>query len=264
MMTMRSASIGVALIFLTLSNLSAVPGASAAHTAVDTPRTVLFVGDSNALSIATSVRDAPGRRWSVAIATRFGCGVVPYSAVSEGVVLRPIEPLCSHWERDRRAEIEAQPADVALLFAGGWEQYDRWVAAAPVEYTTDRWMRLTTRDYARVLREMRGSARQVGIVLNSCHRVPETGLPIATMYQAGRYAPVINDEARIAATNLALRAAGRSVGFPVRVLDLHSFLCASGYTETLEGVTLRTDGLHFTAEGSRLIWAWMKREIARW
>ena len=224
---------------------------------------VLFVGDSNALSIFGSVVESPGSRWSVAIATRFGCGVVPYTAVSDGVVLRPLQPLCGEWDRARRREIEAQPADTALLFVGGWEQYDRWVAGSPVPFSSERWLRLTARDYARVLREMRRSAGDVGIVLNGCHLVPETGLPVETMYQAGRYAPVINDPARVAATNAAARRAAEQAGFPVRVLDLHGFLCRDGFTETKNGVVLRTDGLHYTAEGSRLIWTWIKREIAR-
>lgn len=263
-MTWRGVSFGTALFSLACIILSTVPGASASHPAASAPRGVLFVGDSNALSIALAVRDAPGRRWSVAVATRFGCGVVPYTAVADGTVLNPEQPLCGDWERARPAEIAAQPADYSLLFVGGWEQYDRWVAEEAVPVDSARWLRLTSRDYAAVLREMRASSGHIGIVLNSCHGVPETGLPVEVMYQAGRYAPVINDERRIALTNRAARAAARAVGFPVRILDLNEFLCADGYTESRDGVVLRTDGLHFTAEGSRLIWTWIKREIERW
>lgn len=258
-----SPSRGAALICLTGTLLAVSPGTSSAALG-QAGASVLFVGDSNALSVFAAVRDRPGRGWSVAIATRFGCGVLPYTAVADGVVLTPAQPLCSDWERARAGEISAQPADVALLFAGGWEQYDRWFRGRAIPYTSQRWMRLTVRDYARALREMRGSAKLIGVVLNGCHHVPDTDLPIETMYQAGRYAPVINDERRVQATNRAIRAAARSVEFRVYVLDLHSFLCSEGYTDTKDGTALRTDGLHFTPEGSRLIWTWMKREIAGW
>jgi hypothetical protein len=223
---------------------------------------VLFVGDSNALSIFAAVADAPGAGWSVAIATRFGCGVVPYTAIADGVVLRPQQPLCRNWERARRSEVRAQPAEIGLLFVGGWEQYDRWRAGSTLPFTSKRWLRATAKDYAQVLSEMRDSVDRVGIVLNGCHQVPETELPVEVMFQWGRYAPVINDERRIEATNAAARRAAANVGFRVEIYDLRNFLCHDGYRDAKRGVVLRTDGLHFTAEGSQLIWKWLKRKIA--
>lgn len=224
-------------------------------------RNVLFVGDSNALSIYASVKDDPGRGWRVSVATRFGCGVVPYTAVSNGVVLRPTQPLCREWASNRGSEIASQPADVAVLFVGGWEQYDRWVAGRVVRYSEREWQHRTQRDYSQVLSEMRRSATKIAIVLNGCHSAPSLDLPVETLYQWGRYAPVINDLKRIQATNKAALEAARRAPFPVRVLDLHEFLCRDGYTETMKGVTLRTDGLHFSLDGSRIIWSWMKRAI---
>ena len=224
---------------------------------------VLFVGDSNALSIFNAVADAPGTGWSVAIATRFGCGVVPYTAIADGVVLRPQQPLCRNWERARRSEVRGQPAEMGLLFVGGWEQYDRWRGGSALRFTSKRWLRATAKDYAQVLSEMRDSVDRVGIVLNGCHQVPETDLPVDVMFQWGRYAPVTNDERRIEATNRAARRAALSVSFPVQILDLRKFLCPSGFTEEKGGVVLRTDGLHFTEAGGRLIWSWMKRQLSR-
>ncbi|MFM9134566.1 MAG: SGNH hydrolase domain-containing protein, partial [bacterium] len=155
------AALVAALVAVAVAVLALAPPAPAG---ARESRSVLFVGDSNALSVFASVRDSPGRGWSLAIATRFGCGVVPYTAVADGVVLTPAQPLCREWEEARPREIAAQPADVALLFAGGWEQYDRWVRGKPVGFASDRWMDITVREYARDLREMRGAAGRVGDV----------------------------------------------------------------------------------------------------
>ena len=42
------------------------------------------------------------------------------------------------------------------------------------------------------------------------------------------------------------------------VLDLYAHTCPGGkYAPTIEGVTMRTDGVHFTHPGARLMWKWL-------
>jgi peptidoglycan/LPS O-acetylase OafA/YrhL len=225
------------------------------------PRTVLFVGDSNALSIYAAARDRAGRRVTLAMATRFGCGVVPYTAAIQGRPVSSQQPLCDDWVAAREKEIAAADADVAVLFAGSWEQYDRWIGGRPVSYTDRAWVEATSTAYAQVLREMRWHAPRVVVVLNHCHSVPDVALPAAQLFQAGRYPPVVNSAERVAATNAAARLAAATVGFPVRVVDPNPFLCRAGYTPTLDGVRLRTDGLHFTTAGGRLVWNWLRPRV---
>ena len=97
----------------------------------------------------------------------------------------------------------------------------------------------------------------VALVLDSCHQVPELDLPMEVLFEAGRLPAVVNDPARIAAVNTAARAAAASVGFHVDVIDPGPYLCPNGYQDSLEGVQLRVDGLHFTTEGSRVVWRWL-------
>ncbi|MFG1926335.1 acyltransferase family protein [Cryptosporangium sp. NPDC048952] len=222
---------------------------------------ILLVGDSNALSLFAAVRDDPGQNVSLSIATRFGCGVVPYTASVEGKPLSPEQPLCTDWAAAREMEIEAATPSVGVLFAGSWEQYDRWIGGRTVPYTSASWQKATTADYTQVLREILKFAPRAVVVLNHCHQVPDTGLPAATMFAAGRYPPVLNDAKRVAATNAAARAAAASLGNKVSIVDPNPFLCRSGYTNEINGVPLRTDGLHLTTAGGKLVWNWLEPKL---
>jgi len=214
--------------------------------------TVLSVGDSLALSVLPAAR-AAGER-TVNIATRFGCGTVPFTAVAEGVVLRPEEPLCSDWERARAREIAAQSADVGILYLGPWEQYDRWIDGRAAPAGSPAWVEATTDAYRRVLEEMIPHVSSLVVVLNHCHGAPDTGLPVETMYRAGRYAPVVNDPDRISATNSAVERAVAEVGASATLLDPGTLLCANGHRDDMNGVPLTSDGVHFTEEGGAMLW----------
>lgn len=222
--------------------------------------TVLIVGDSLALSVLPAAR-AAGER-TVNIATRFGCGTVPFTAVAEGVVLRPEEPLCSDWERARAREIAAQSADVGILYLGPWEQYDRWIDGRAAPAGSPAWVEATTDAYRRVLEEMIPHVSSLVVVLNHCHGAPDTGLPVETMYRAGRYAPVVNDPDRISATNSAVERAVAEVGASATLLDPGTLLCANGHRDDMNGVPLTSDGVHFTEEGGAMLWKWLVEELA--
>jgi lysophospholipase L1-like esterase len=47
----------------------------------------------------------------------------------------------------------------------------------------------------------------------------------------------------------------------VDLMDLHGRLCASGFTESIDGIKLRTDGLHFSPAGARFVWQWLAPQL---
>lgn len=223
-------------------------------------RSVVLVGDSQALSLYAGIKDDPSSTLTVRLVTRLGCGVVPYVSVVGGQPVSPQEPLCDDWAKARGSEIANAAGDLGVLFAGSWEQYDRWVDGRAVPYTDPEWMTLTVADYRTVLAEILHSMPHAAVVLDHCHDVPNVDIPASTLFQWGRYPPVVNDPGRIAATNRAVETAASY--FPaVTVVDVGSLLCAHGYQASVDGVQLRTDGLHWTTEGARLVWRWMEPKL---
>lgn len=221
---------------------------------------IVLVGDSQAVSLFAAVRDNPGDGLTVLVASRLGCGVVPFTATAKGVVLQPQAPLCDEWAQQREGEIASAHADLGVLFAGTWEQYDRYVDGKVVGYKTAEWRKLTAEAYRTVLDEMSRHVTHLAIALDHCHKAPDLDLPVETLYQVGRYPPVVNDPARISAVNQAIRDAASD--FPnVTVLDVGSRVCPRGFTEKVDGVTMRTDGVHWTTEGGQLVWKWMRPKL---
>ena len=239
---------------------AAAPGGAKRAHGRPVVRDIVLVGDSQALSLFAAARDRPGRGVTLRLVTRFGCGVVPYVAAARGQVLEPPQPLCRDWARQREAEIASAGATLGVLFAGTWEQYDRRVDGRTVSYRSTEWLDLTVRAYTTVLAEMSRHVRHLAVVLDHCHRAPGVALPVHTLYRWGRFPPVVNDPARVTAVNRAARLA--ALRFPhVTVVDVDAFLCPHGYAARMGGVRLRTDGVHWTTGGGRLVWAWMRPRL---
>jgi hypothetical protein len=239
---------------------SFIPDAASPTALPVSSHTVVLVGDSRALSLFAAVKDDPGPGLTLRLATRLGCGVTPYTAMSRGVLLEPQQPLCREWSKARESEIAVAQADVGVLFAGTWEEYDRSENGRAVAFTSPQWRNRTTAAYRAVLGEMSRHVRHLAVVLDGCHGAPKLDLPVATLYQWGRYAPVVNDPARIKAQNAALRSAAAPFG-DVTVIDPRRLLCAHGYVDVIRSVRLHTDGVHWTTEGARLVWDWMRPQL---
>lgn len=232
----------------------ATPGASA--TAVTEVHAVL-VGDSVPLSLFAAYQPGSVQGLTVTPGVQFGCGVVPFEAALNGARM-PMPHECRIWEEVRADQIAASGANLGVLFAGPWELYDRWIDGRTVPYTDPAWKEATVRDYLRVLEEIADATTRQALVLSSCHGAPEVDLPAVTLYQAGRYPGVVNDPARIRAVNEAAREAVARSGLNVTIIDPGPVLCAADkYRAEIDGVTMHTDGLHFTEAGARWYWKWL-------
>ncbi len=237
---------------------TAAPTASPSTTATQPDQDVraILVGDSVALSLfAAFPGDIPG--FSVLPGTEFGCGLVPFEAAVNGTPM-PFRPECKAWEEQRASRIAASGANLGVLFAGPWEQYDRWIDGRAVPFTDPKWKEETVNAYARVIAEMTPVTERQAVVLNTCHGAPDIDLPDAALYQAGRFPAVVNDPARIAAVNEAVTEAVRRSGRDIPIIDPNPFLCdADAYRSTIDGVQMHTDGVHFTEQGAGLYWEWL-------
>lgn len=231
------------------------PSPAASEPAIGDVRAILM-GDSVALSMFAAYEPGLVPGLSVLPGTEFGCGLVPYDVALNGAKLT-VRAECETWEQQRAQRIASSGATLGVMFAGPWEQYDRWIDGEAVSYTDPRWKEATVNDYGRVLAELSQLPGQA-VVLDSCHGAPDLDLPDAVLFQAGRYPGVVNDPARAKAVNEAAREAVRRTGRDIPIIDPNGYLCDDGaYRATIDGVTMHTDGVHFTEEGARLYWDWL-------
>jgi lysophospholipase L1-like esterase len=103
------------------------------------------------------------------------------------------------------------------------------------------------------VRRLGVGTRPVALVTVGCHQVPDSGLSPDPA--------IINDETRVRWVNGVLGRYAARHRLPL--LDLHGFLCADGYHATRDGVTLRSDGLHFSPSGAAVVWRWLGPQLQR-
>jgi peptidoglycan/LPS O-acetylase OafA/YrhL len=210
-----------------------------------------LVGDSvpYSLRIYYPQRDIPGL--SVAGSTFLGCGLIP-EQVAAGDQVKTLDPHCVPWSQQWPVEVAQQRPDVGVLFPGIGEQFDHVVDGQRLAFGSEPFEQHLDSYLETALASLGGAgARPVALVNVPCHDVPNFGL--------GSDAPVINDEQRIHRLDDLIGRYGEAHGVPV--IDLYGFLCAGGKLKDFNGVKMRDDGLHFTAEGAAIVWRWLAPQL---
>jgi hypothetical protein len=148
-----------------------------------------------------------------------------------------------------RTEVVSAAPDVGVLMVGSWEQYDRIVDGKVLKLGTVAFETHVRGELQTLLDLLDPSHRPVAVLNVPCHRTPDFGI--------GPEPHIVNDDNRVRLIDKVVSDFVTGAGPNVHLIDFDDFLCHDGYTETRGVVTLRTDGLHFTPEGVRLIWRWL-------
>jgi hypothetical protein len=206
------------------------------------------VGDSIALNLRAN--QPPDSSLRLTGSSRLGCGLTP-AAVSYQGTAKPLDPRCDQWSNRWPRLVPVASPEVGLIMLGSHEQWDHVVSGRTLTFGSSEFARHLDATLDRATAPFRQSETPVAISNVPCHQVPDSGtIPDAK---------VINDAGRVRWLATYLRGYGHDHDVPV--LDLDGFLCPHGYTNTRGGVTLRVDGMHFTAEGAALIWHWLEPQL---
>lgn len=218
------------------------------------PIIVYTAGDSNAWTLSRYFPQDLSNALLVENQTMLGCGITADSHMVGGTRL-DVAPACRKWLTRLPQIVDSLHPDIGLLFAGSWEQLDQ-LGPNNTEITPDNpaFKKHLTDEYASLLKMLHSRSNHVAAVTNHCHGTPDFGVQPPVPAQ-------INSLDRVAVVNEALEAAAAQVPFPVTVIDLNSYLCSDGYTNDWNGTTLRSDGLHFTEDGSRIVWNWLTPQL---
>jgi peptidoglycan/LPS O-acetylase OafA/YrhL len=230
------------------------PAAASGTTAVAQPK-VMIVGDSvgGTLGLGFDTVGPDNNLW-VWNQGRLGCGLFYGGEVIEGGEALPVDPACD-WHSTWADSLDKFKPDVVMMLVGAWDILDREVDGhlvkfGTVEYDTSFLQQL---DDATTLLASRGA--KVVVLTTPFFSRPEL------VGQTGREWPEY-DPWRVDRINSLYH--DFLEGHPGRytIVDLNKFVSPNGkFTDQLNGVQIRGDGVHFTQEGAVMVDKWLVPQI---
>jgi peptidoglycan/LPS O-acetylase OafA/YrhL len=245
---------------IALPTVAARPGAGEqpapilrSHRKPGTEPRIMFLGDSVSWSLATFLPPQPGL--DVSERSLQGCGIARLPDMLIRNQPQTMYENCPAWDRIWRRYIAEGDPDVAVILLDRWELVDR---------------RLGT------------EFRHVGQPEYNLYLAHELELAISTAGRQGAHVVLLTapytrraerpdgglyDEdlpERVDAWNQLLREVAARHPTNVTVLDLNRLVCPDGeFTWSINGLRMRTDGLHFTERGVREVIApWLLPQVA--
>ena len=212
---------------------------------------VLVVGDSLAMTLAAHppTHTRSGVPLAVHQSTLLGCGIVQGDIKLEGSWF-PAVARCAEWQANWTEQTESFQPDVSVILIGAWEVFDRRRDGRLIEVGSPEFEVHLEEQLEMAVSLLGGESRPVFLLTVPCYNARLTG---ARAKWKDR-----NDSARRAAVNAVLRKFAEEHSHSVELLGLRELVCPSGkYQPSLNGVELHRDGVHYSAEGTELIWEWL-------
>jgi peptidoglycan/LPS O-acetylase OafA/YrhL len=223
---------------------------SVAQRETGAPRTVSVFGDSIAWTLMRYLPQTPG--FNFIDHTNLGCGVVrggPYRYFDQ---IKDQQPECDEWPTRWSEQVARDRPDVVVLLVGRWETMDR--------VHDGQWTRIGDPTFDAYLS---GELRQAFGVLGA------TGARLVVATEPynrrgeqpdGSLYPEDQPD-RVTRWNTLLRGV-LALHPNVGVLDLNKKLCPDGvYTADVDGIQVRSDGVHLTPEGVSWLTPWLEQSV---
>ena len=225
--------------------------------ALNRPIRVLLEGDSLAFTMGYDAV-SPLRRQNIQLYDlgRLGCGIARGGSIltEQGWIAENSD--CKAWPTWRADDVAKYDPDVVILLVGRWEVVDRTVSGITMHVGQAAYDQYLSRELDLAIKVLsQGGAH---VVLATTPYFEQHEDPSGAPYD-------FDDPSRVSAFNQLLRQAAARAPQTVSVLDLNSFLGPSGsYQATVRGTVVRTaDGVHISADGSRLVADLMAPELLR-
>jgi hypothetical protein len=207
-------------------------------------------GDSIAWTLTHYLPALPGI--DVRDHTVLGCGIAQGGPFRYFGQQYPDKPQCDRWPATWRRAVQRDRPDIVLLIVGRWETMDR---------------------------VYQGSWTHVGAAAFDAHLAAELDQAVSVLTSTGAHLVLSNEPynrrgeqpdgslyaedepARVDAWNRLVAAElARRPG--VHLLDLNKKLCPGGtFTWDVDGIQIRSDGVHFTPQGVRWLTPWLVRAL---
>ncbi len=217
------------------------------------PRTVSVFGDSIAATLMQYLPSTPG--YHFIDRTIIGCSIVRAGPYRYSGQTLDQKPECDGWPGRWARQLAQDQPDAAVLIVGRWETVDR--------VNEGRWTHIGDPTFdAYLVAELR---RALDVLGSTGARVVVTTVPYSRYGERpdGSLYPEDRPD-RVDQWNSLLRSVVGRWSDPanIAVLDLNKKLCPAGaYTAKVDGVTVRSDGVHLTPEGVAWLTPWLEQSI---
>jgi hypothetical protein len=183
-----------------------------------------------------------------------GCGIARLPDIRYIGLPHTNYPGCDRWDLRWKSHVNRDDPDVAVILLDRWELMDRKL--------NGRYQHVGEPEYDAYLSEELDlaisivGARQAHVVLLTAPYTRRAERPDGGLWPE-------DDPTRVDAWNGLLRAAADR--YQASVLDLNAQICPEGeFTWRIDGIRVRSDGLHFTpAAVRRYIAPWLLPQLAR-
>jgi len=226
------------------------PAATPRTISLHGPLSVAVFGDSVSLTLMYYMPPEPGIRFTDY--SVLGCGIAtggPFRVLGK---TWPDNPICDVWPRRWLRQLRASRPDEVLLMVGRWELVDR--------YYQGQWQHVGDPAYDRYLAALLSKA--ITLLGSTGARVVVSTEPYNRDGERPDGSPYPEDDPiRVIAWNRLLRAV--VAAHPgTQVLDFGRKLCPNGvFTWTVDGVQVRSDGVHLTQQGVQWLAPWLVRQL---
>ncbi|MGH3549631.1 MAG: acyltransferase family protein [Pseudonocardiaceae bacterium] len=216
------------------------------------PVTVEVFGDSLAWSLISHLPARPG--FIVHDDTMMGCGLLLDSPYRYFGSIQQQRPECAGWAQLLQRAATTNGVDVVMILVGRWETMDR--------VRNGKWTHLgdpSFDDYARGELD-----RAVGIAASGGARVVLATEPYNHRGERpdGELWPE-DEPDRVDRWNALLREVAAEHPDTVQVIELGARLCPEGdFTKKVDGIAVRSDGVHLTPEGVHWLAPWLLPQLA--
>lgn len=219
---------------------------------METRAKISLLGNSIPESLLTGFEPAQYPDIDPQQVTSIGCDPFTANRWRDGAT-EPLPASCIRWKEGGWVELlRTQKPEATIFFipqtlTSDWSVAGHRVAFGTTEY--DKWL---TGELGRMNQTVASATGGKLVLANlSCHRQTDFGNDPTI--------PHVNDDRRVQHVNEVAGSWARANR--VLVLDQFGALCRDGYHDSVNGVTLYKDKLHFTVDSARIMWSWLIPEV---
>jgi hypothetical protein len=202
-------------------------------------------------------REGPALGLSISNVAAFGCGFLPGDEELDAYGKWSTEKAdaCRGWRSTWSSDVDAFRPDVAVFLFGPWDTLDLKVGNRLLEVGSPEWEAYALEELSHAVDVLSARGAKVMLLTSPCFKPRDLGVDAPTYVR-------LNPQ-RVDDLNDLYWEFARQHPDQVVIVDLNGFVCPEGEyaDDTIDGVLLRRDGVHFTPEGADLAARWLAPKI---